>query len=435
VLACLLVGAPESWAQAEPPPNILLIIADDMGLDASPCHRLGAEKPEMPVLEAMCRDGLVFDNVSAQPTCSPTRATILTGRYGFRTGVLSQIGPDATSGGIRPDALSIQALLDAQAPTPYAHAVIGKWHLSDSTNGGDDDPEVMGVGFYSGLIAGAVRDYYHFTLTTEGESREVDGYATTVFTDIAIDWLAEQDEPWFLWLAYNAPHTPFHLPPPGLHNRELADDEAAIRADPLPYYLAALEALDHEMGRLIASLDPEERDNTIVIFIGDNGTPGEVAQTPYARGRAKGTLYPGGIGVPMVVSGARVTRGGERESALVNTTDLFATIADLAGADADAAEDGKSFAPLLSGEDFEGRQFVYADYKATEGPPGMLRNNGWTIRKGAHQLLALDSGLRALFDVAADPGGATNLLDSSGADAAAVATELEAMAAELRDSP
>jgi arylsulfatase A-like enzyme len=421
------------WAQAGPPPNILMVIADDKGLDASPCHGLGADKPEMPVLEAMCRNGLVFDNVWAQPTCSPTRATILTGRYGFRTGVLSQLGPGAASGGIRPDELSIQALLDRQAPTPYAHAVIGKWHLSDSTNGGDDNPEVMEVGFYSGLIAGAVRDYYRFTLTTGGESREVDGYATTVFTDIAIDWLAEQDEPWFLWLAYNAPHTPFHVPPAGLHSRELADDEAAIQADPLPYYLAALEALDHEMGRLIASLAPEERDNTIVIFIGDNGTPGQVAQSPYTRRTVKGTLYPGGIGVPMVVSGARVTRAGERENALVNTTDLFATVADLAGAGADTGEDGKSFAPLLSGEDFEGRQSVYADYQASEGPAGMLRNNGWSIREGRYQLLTLESGVRALFDVAADPGGAINLLDNGGANAPAIAGELEALASEIRE--
>lgn len=104
-----------------------------------------------------------------------------------------QLGPDAPSGGIRPDEVSIQKLLDERAPIAYAHAVVGKWHLSDATNG-----EVMGVGFYSGLIAGALDDYYHFTLTTQGQRRDVDGYATTIFTDIAIDWLAKQEQPWFL---------------------------------------------------------------------------------------------------------------------------------------------------------------------------------------------------------------------------------------------
>jgi arylsulfatase A-like enzyme len=215
----------------------------------------------------------------------------------------------------------------------------------------------MGVGFYSGLIAGAVRDYYRFELTTEGVAEAVDGYATTVFTDIAIDWLSRRQQPWFLWLAYNAPHTPFHVPPDGLHSRHLVDDEDAIEANPLPYYLAALEALDHEVGRLLDSLDADERDNTVVIFIGDNGSPGQVAELPYSRRTAKGTLYPGGITVPMVVSGHGVTRKGERETAFVNTVDLFATIADLAGAGADEADDGVSFRPLLSRSGGGGRDF------------------------------------------------------------------------------
>jgi arylsulfatase A-like enzyme len=100
-LAFLVAGASPSFAQADAPPNILLVIADDMGLDVSPCYDFGTEKPDMPVLEAMCADGLVFDNVWAEPICSPTRATILTGRYGFRTGVLSQLGGPRATGGIR----------------------------------------------------------------------------------------------------------------------------------------------------------------------------------------------------------------------------------------------------------------------------------------------------------------------------------------------
>ena len=428
-IAASLFATAKSEAQGARPPNILLVIADDMGLDVSPCYDLGSEKPDMPVLESMCRDGLVFDNVWADPTCSPTRATLLTGRYGFRTGVLSQLGGRDATGGIRTDEVSIQRLLDG-APTPYAHAVVGKWHLSDTTNGGNDNPEIMGVGFYSGLIAGAVSDYYRFTLTTGGASKEVSGYATTVFTDIAIDWLVKQDQPWFLWLAYNAPHTPFHVPPAGLHDRELVDDPAAIAADPLPYYLAALEALDHEMGRLLDTLDPETRANTVVIFIGDNGTPGQVVQQPYSRRTAKGTLYPGGFAVPMIVAGAGVTRKGEHEEALVNTTDIFATIADLAGLGGDTAEDGVSFKPLLSGGEAENRSFLYSEYETAEPP--MTRNNGWTIRDDRYQLLMLDDGTRALFDVAADPGGTVNLLDGGPTDAQAAAARLQDLGETLR---
>lgn len=426
-----LPAVTSALSQDRPPPNILLIIADDMGLDVSPCYDVGEEKPDMPVLEAMCAEGLVFDNLWSQPVCSPTRATLLTGRYGFRTGVLGQVaGPNGA--GIRTDETSIQRLLDERAPTPYAHAVVGKWHLSDRSNGGNENPDIMGVGYYAGLISGAVRDYFRFELTTQGQSTTVDGYATTVFTDIAIDWLAEQKQPWFLWLAHIAPHTPFHVPPPELQKRELVDSEAAIDADPLPYALASLEALDHEMGRLLDSLDDQTRANTIVFFIGDNGTLGRVAEAPYTRRTAKGTLFPGGIRVPMVVSGAGVTRKGEREEALINTSDFFATIADIAGAGDEVAQDSVSFKALLSEDGTGGRSFAYADIE-TDVPS--TRSNGWTIRDRDHQLIVFDSGQEALFDLVDDPFGTTNLLDGQAPSAAEdIAARLQAQGEALRAS-
>ena len=418
-----------AFSQDQPAPNILLIIADDMGLDASPCYDIGEHKPDMPVLEAMCADGLVFDNLWSQPVCSPTRATLLTGRYGFRTGVLSQVaGPNGA--GIRTDETSIQRLLDERAPTPYAHAVVGKWHLSDRSNGGVDNPDIMGVGFYSGLIGGSVRDYYRFDLTTQGRSETVDGYATTVFTDIAINWLAEQQQPWFLWLAHIAPHTPFHVPPPELRERELVDSEAAIGADPLPYALASLEALDHETGRLLDSLDGKTRANTMVIFVGDNGTLGRIAESPYTRRTAKGTLFPGGIRVPMIASGAGVTRKGEREEALINTSDFFATIAEIAGVGDAIAQDSVSFKALLADDGAAGRSFAYADIQ-TDVPS--TRNNGWTIRDQDYQLIVFDDGQRVLFDLVDDPFGTTNLLEvSASSDFENIAARLQAQGEELR---
>ena len=427
--ALFMAATAGAFSQDQRPPNILLIIADDMGLDASPCYDVGEQKPDMPVLEAMCADGLVFDNLWSQTVCSPTRATLLTGRYGFRTGVLEQIvEPDDT--GIGTEELSIQRLLDERAPTPYAHAVIGKWHLSDEFNGGPDNPDIMGVGFYSGLIKGAVQDYYRFELTTQGETSEAEEYATTVFTDIAIDWLSQQQQPWFLWLAYNAPHTPFHVPPAGLHDRELIDDPAAIEDDPMPYFLAALEALDHEMGRLLEALDAETRANTVIIFIGDNGTDRRVAQAPYTPATVKGSLFPGGIHVPLVVSGAGVTRKGEREEALVNTTDIFATIADIAGAGADVARDSLSFKTLLSDNGPGGRSFAYADLE-TDIPSA--RQNGWAIRDGAYHLIVLDNGRRVLFDLESDPYGTNNLLaGQSPPEADDAAARLQELGEELR---
>jgi arylsulfatase A-like enzyme len=143
----------------ENPPNILLVIADDMGVDASPCYPVGELKPNMPILEELCSTGVVFENVWSNPECSPTRATILTGRYGIRTGVRSAVLETGGSG-IRLDELSIQRLLDQRLNSKYAHAVIGKWHLSDGNNGGLDNAELMGVGHYSGLIKYGHEDYW-----------------------------------------------------------------------------------------------------------------------------------------------------------------------------------------------------------------------------------------------------------------------------------
>ena len=195
---CLMALAGWSATHAsDEPPNILLVIADDMGVDASPCYPVGDQKPHMPVLEDLCRTGVVFENVWSNPQCSPTRATILTGRYGFRTGVRAAMLRMGNPG-IRLDELSIQRLLDQRLDSRYAHAVIGKWHLSDWDNGGPNNPELMGVGHYSGLIKNGHDDYWKWHRTEDGETRLVEGYSTTVFTNEAIDWIGKQDKPWFL---------------------------------------------------------------------------------------------------------------------------------------------------------------------------------------------------------------------------------------------
>lgn len=429
IALCLAAGSGAAQTAA-PPPNILLVIADDMGVDASPCYPVGDRKPEMPVLESLCRTGVVFDNVWSNPVCSPTRATILTGRYGFRTGVMTAVRGTAAPG-IRLEELSLQRLMDQRLDAAYAHAVIGKWHLSDDSNGGADNPGLMGVGHYSGFLQydGPIK-YTNWDWTNDGETRPVEEYATTFFTDQAIDWVAAQDRPWFLWLAYTAPHPPFHLPPAGLHTRQdLSGDSADIAADPLPYYLAMMESLDSELGRLLASMPAAERDNTVIIFIGDNGTPGKVAQPPYDRRRAKGTIYQGGIHVPMVIAGAGVTRGGEREAALINSTDLFATIADIAGAGVPGFGDSFSFKPLLSGAPQATRDFLYAEIRDDD----RSRQNGWTIRDSRYKLIQFETGRQSLFDLTADPFEQQDLLarDPAASDRL-IADGLAQAAANLR---
>lgn len=438
-LGCL-ASSGEALAQSVSP-NVLLIIADDMGLDASPCYDVGAStRVSMPTLSGLCDDGLVFENAYAAPMCSPTRATIMTGRYGFRTGVGTAVGM-RSSGGLNPDEISLFNYLDAHAPQPYAHAVIGKWHLATNQFGAADHPQLMGVDHYSGLLAGTLDDYYAWPRTEDGGTTQIDGYVTSVFTDEAIDWIADQgSDPWFLWLAHVAPHLPLHLPPNDLHSQvDLTGSQADRDARSLDYYMAALEAMDSEIGRLLDSMEPNVRENTVVIFIGDNGTPARTIQPPFERRRAKASLFEGGTHVPLIVAGAGVSRQGERETALVNSTDLFATIAELAGIQRSVeAEDSVSFAALLADDQAEtDRDTVYTEHFGQIGVAGNARRAerfGWAIRDERWKYIELDSGLTYFFDLQDDPYETTNLMDAVSTDqhTAAALTELRAMAASLR---
>lgn len=441
-LLALVTGNSAALAQTASP-NVLLIIADDMGLDASPCHDVGAPiSAAMPILAALCDDGLVFENAYAAPMCSPTRATIMTGRYGFRTGVGTAVGM-RSSGGLETAETSLFMHLDTHASEDYAHAVIGKWHLATNQHGGTDHPGLMGVDHYAGLLAGTLDDFSSWPRTEDGETIQVDGYVTSVFTDEAIDWIANQsDDPWFLWLAHVAPHLPLHLPPSDLHSQtDLTGTQADMDARPVEYYMAALEAMDTEIGRLLNSMELEIREDTVVIFVGDNGTPAQTIQSPFERQRAKASLFEGGTHVPLIVTGAGVARQGERELALVNSTDLFATIAELAGATGQAAaEDSISFAQLLSDDEADpGRAYVYTEHFGQIGAAGNPRRAqqfGWAIRDERWKYIELDNGNTFLFDLENDPYESANLVNgaAAGTQVGAALAQLQMMAVELREA-
>lgn len=416
----LALGAFPAWSQQ----NVLLIIADDMGLDASACYSVGNQHAPMPFLEAMCAEGLVFDNAYSAPVCSPTRATIMTGQYGFRTGVGTAASPRANNG-LDPDTLS---LFDVLADTGYSANLIGKWHLSD-TPSDLTHPAAMGVPDYFGLFTGGTRDYASWTAVTDGAEVQVDTYTTTEFTTRAIAWIGAQgDDPWVLWLAHTAPHAPFHLPPADLHSfDDLPGDEDAVRANPLPYYQAMLEALDTEMARMMGAMTEAERDETIVIFIGDNGSPNQVARDVYGIHNAKGGLYEGGVHVPMIVWGAGIAPG--RTDAFVNTTDIFATIAEIAGAQVDVP-DSQSFANVLMGGEGT-RDYIYVEHFA-ETEPNRVDVFGWAVRQGNMKLVAPLDAAPELYDLAADPTEQVDLLADGISDAEAeIVAELAAIREDL----
>jgi len=379
-------------------PNILLVIADDMGLDATPSYAFGDVKPNMPNLEAMIADGVKFTNTWSYSVCSPTRASILTGKYGFRTGVL-RAGDELPI-----TETALHKYLDSKN-SGYSHTVIGKWHLS----GDISHPDNMGVVDFAGFKNGAVPSYSNWGFIEHAQTSNSTEYTTTKFTDLAIDWVEQQTQPWFLWLAYNAPHTPFHLPPTHLHSQgSLPEDTASISQNPLPYYLGMIEAMDAEMGRLLGAFSQEELDNTVIIFIGDNGSPNQVVQT-YPKGRAKESLYQGGINVPMVVSGKNITRKGVVESALINTTDLFATIAELAGLDVAEVNDSKSFKPLFTSSTAI-RNYIFSELKSDASLVD------YAIRNETFKYIDFSNGNDALYNLIDDPLESENLLNRTLSD-------------------
>ena len=243
---------------------------------------------------------------------------------------------------------------------------------------------------------------------------------------MAIDWIDGQAQPWFMWLAYVAPHSPFHLPPAALHTQTLSGTAADIAANPRAYYLAAIEAMDTEIGRLLGTLTEAELDNTIILYIGDNGTPRQVVDGSVYGNGSKGSLTEGGLRVPMVVSGAGVTRQNVRETALINSSDFFATIANLAGSSVTAVEDSESFKSLLSNAEADQRDYIYSDFEADSV-------SGWAIRNQQYKLITTLDGQMQLYDLVNDPLETNNLIGGS-SGYSTVVEQLAAVATLIRES-
>ena len=361
-------------------PNVLLIIADDLGVDALGMYGIGADAPITPHLDQLRSEGLLYTNVWSYPTCTPTRAAIASGLYSGKTGVLG------VPGTLELSYRTIFEFVAEASPYSYANAVIGKWHIGD--RGDEDHPNDQGVDHYVGYLNGEVPDYREWTRTENGTSAASSSYITTELTDEAIEWLGEQVTPWFLWVAHVAPHSPFHLPPDSLYSRTQTN---GVRSQ----YLAMVESFDHEVGRILAAIPETERDSTVIIVVGDNGTPGKALQA-YPDGHAKGTLYEGGIRVPMIVAGRGVTRAGETESGLVNLIDLYATIAEIAGIELEGGiNNSRTLLPTFTDPDAPGVPFNFIEYDSEV--------SGWTIRDERYKLIVFSDQSREFYDLSIDP--------------------------------
>ncbi len=380
--------------------NIVFIVVDDMGWDAFGKYpNANGVKAITPTLDSLAKSGITFTNFWVNPECAPTRAAMITGKQGFRTGV------GAAASQLPINETIIQKYIDTKKPNTYASAVIGKWHISKAND--LSSPNDMGVPYFSGFMSGGVSDYYNWTENTNGVQKNVTTYTTTQFVNESVSWVKQQSKPFFLWLAFNAPHTPFHRPPLDLiTDKTLSNSQSAIDADRLTYYLAAIEAMDKEIGRFISSLTTTQKENTIFIVLGDNGTPGQVAQQPFSSTRVKSTLYQGGVNTPLIISGKDVTRKNVTESALVQAPDMFATIADIVGAGSEDYQDSKSIKPFFTNASATKRDFVYSELFGSV----LSNNDGYTLRNNNYKLIHLDNGTEYFYKTSTDPFEQQNLL-------------------------
>jgi arylsulfatase B len=394
-------------ANAEP--NIIFIVADDMGWDVFGDYPgIIGTKASTPTLDSLARNGITFTNFWSNPVCAPTRAAMLTGKYGFRTGVGGVPVPVTAADVLKNSETVIQKYINDKTANKYATAVIGKWHVS--LNSQLTAPENFGVGYYSGIFSGTVPDYYNWTQTSNGIQQNITTYTTTHLVNQSVSWIQQQSKPFFLWLALNAPHAPFHRPPLNLiTNQSLSNNQATINANPYPYYLAAIEAMDKEIARLIFSLTAAQKENTVFVFIGDNGTPGQVAQAPYTTNGTKSTLFQGGINTPLIVCGKGITRKNILEDAMVQTPDMFTSFADIAGAGSTNYQDGISIKPLFTDANAIKRTFVYSEQFGQSAPT----TDGYAIRNNKYKLIHVENGTEYFYNLSIDPFEQTNLLLST----------------------
>ena len=415
-------------------PNVLVLVADDMGVDTLDMYEEGSDPARTPNLAALAASGLMFRNAYANPVCSPTRALLMTGRYGFRTGVqyltppfvyghsplFGQLAGLRLYNGFRPYEVSLRQsefmlgeALAAGAPgTPRAY--FGKGHLWNGSNGGLRGPNRAGWPLYAGALNPIEKRHTDWFKVTNGQVAFTHQYADSNLVDDAVAWIAQHSSPWFLLLMLNLPHGMMHAPPDPLHNYSLTTGQGKLcpPSERKECYRAMIEAMDTEIGRLLSTVPA----NTEIIFVADNGTPGFVTKPPFNPQHGKATLYEGGVNVPLIVSGPSVANPGTETQALVNVVDLWPTALELAGVDVGAVLpagttiDGLSLVPILDGSATElarGYQFAEMFHHDGQDP-----SDGYAIRNAQYKLIVRPSGLEELYDLAADPFEAVDLLPS-----------------------
>ena len=373
-LACCALAATK--------PNLIVIMADDIG--AGELASYGHPTHRTPNLDALGRTGVQFETCFTSPVCHPTRFTLMTGQYGHRTGVFNfsgkRAGPPIKHEGADNIANHVTFAQPLKA-AGYATAVAGKWQLSGEPptlirETGFDEFCVWGFGEYytpedraKAQAAGIDfrSRYWHPSVIRNGKwvPTKPDDYGPDIFTDFLIEFVQrKRDQPFFVYFPMPLTHGPW-LPTPDTITPG-ADRVRTNKAN----FPANVAYMDKLIGRLVRALDDAGlRDNTIIFFTGDNGTGGD----------GKSTATEKGARVPLIVNGPGLVKTRGVTAALTDTSDIFPTLMDLAGAQAQVPAkhivDGRSLAPFLRGKSGTTREWIFA-YQADRR---ILRTERWLL--------------------------------------------------------
>lgn len=360
-------------AGAETTPNVILILADDLGAKELSCY--GSKKHQTPNLDRMATEGTRFETFYAMPLCTPTRICLMTGQYGFRNGYLGMQDPAFKPPGDSPKADIGHHFThaDLMKTRGYVTAQAGKWQLSGKLptlvrDTGVDEylmwaydhnlPE--GVKHLGKEKGGKASRFWHPSLIRNGEYLPTtpEDYGPNMFNDFVLDFARRNKaKPFFVYYTSVLTHGP-HLETP--NPKELGQRWPAG-------FKSNLEYLDHLVGKLLDGLKAEGLDeNTYVIFIGDNGTGSD----------GKGTLTELGARVPCIIRGPGVQRGVVSR-AVADLTDIMPTLAEISGAELpkDIAFDGHSLVPVLRGEKESHRDWIYSHLDDGR----VLRDSRWLL--------------------------------------------------------
>lgn len=418
--------------EAAEKPNIIFILVDDLGY--GDLGYMGSRYYETPHIDRLAAQGLRFSSAySAGPNCQPTRAALMSGQYGPRTGIYTVGAVDYAHFKNRPlrpvenspvmplgKTLLPQAMKDAG----YATGMFGKWQLGET-----DDYHPARRGFDEAIVAAGK----HFNFETHPRVRvPKNQYLADFLTDKAVDFIRRhKEEPFFLYLPHYAVHTP-HQAKPELIAR--FEHKAPVGGQDSPVYAAMIASIDESVGRIVAQLDELKlSERTLIIFSSDNGG-GEVTSNAPLRG-GKNSLYEGGIRVPTVFRWPGRITPGDCETP-VTSVDFFPTFLELAGltAPAEADLDGVSMVPLFDGRplDRDALYWHFPEYFGTEDKKGRTTPSG-VIRAGSWKLMEFfETGRVELYNLVDDLSERHNLAGQNPERARELLGKLQAWRKEIR---